>query len=90
MKTIMNQCFGKVHDAFFGVVMFVFALSFLLVACNSDEKEMPEDSEENPQESATVQRRMKNEHVIALAVCRVYDGSGISAKSFSQKHGKNC
>jgi len=78
MKKIV---FSRVRDVFSGVMIFVFTLSPLLVACQSGEEEFPE---EEPTELAIVQRRLGNEHLISLAVCRMFDGKATPAKSFSQ------
>ena len=83
MKTLINQKFGKINGVFPCVMIFVFSLSFLFAACKciSCDDELPE---EDPIGSATVQRRQGNEQLVALAVCRVFDGKGISVKGFSQ------
>jgi len=83
MKKIV---FGRVRDVFSGFMIFVFTLSPLLVACQSSEEEIPE---EKPSELAIVQRRLGNEQLISLAVCRMFDGEVTSAKSFFQNMEKS-
>ena len=89
MKIVTKQWFEKVRNAFFGVMMSVMFLPFLLVACNSGEDGIPEENEEGQTELPTVQRILGGEQLIALAVCRVFDGNGMSAKSFSNDLAKN-
>ena len=95
MKTKMNQWFEKVHSVFLGVVVLVFALSLIVTACKSSGDGLPEDeptelpgedelSEVDPTEWPTVQRRLENQQLVALAVCRTFDGKNMSAKSSFQ------
>jgi len=87
MKIIKKQWFEKARNAFLGVAVLVFALSFLLVACTCQcEDELPGVNEE--EQSATVQRRLESEQLVALAVCRVFDGRGMSLKSSSPNMAK--
>ena len=83
MKAKMNQWFEKARNAFFGVMALIFALSFFMVACNSGEDGLPEENKEGQTELPTVQRKLEGEQLVALAVCRVLDGKGMSAKSLS-------
>ena len=85
MKTNMNQWFEKVRNVFFGVAVSVFVLSLMVTSCKSTEVDLPEDE---PTEAPTVQRKLRNEHLVALAVCRVYDGKGVSLKGFSSNKEK--
>jgi len=77
MKTKMNQ--------WIGVTVLVFALSFLLAACTckSCDDEFPEEIEEDQTELEMVTRRIGNEHLVSLAVCRVYDGKDATLKRFN-------
>ena len=81
MKILVNQKFGKINDTFSCVMIFVFALSFLFAACKSGEDELPG---EDPPELTIGQRKLGNEQLVALAVCRVFDGKGVSVKSSFQ------
>jgi hypothetical protein len=82
MITITKRWFEKVRGVFFGVTIAGLALSFALTSCKSDATEdAPADEQPG---STTVQRRMDNERLVALAVGRVFDGKDISVKSFSQ------
>ena len=73
MEKGLKHWFGKAGSAFFCVV----ALSFILAACKSEE-DVPPAVELT---DLTIQRWSRNEHLLALAVCRVYDGNGMSLKS---------
>ena len=84
MITVMKHKFEKACSAFFSVVILGFALSFILAACKSEndipENELPENG--TPTENLTMQIRTSSEHLLALAVCRVYDGKIKSSNSF--------
>jgi hypothetical protein len=70
----MKNWFEKTGCAMLSAM--ILALSFGLTACKSED-----GISDGEQTEATVQRCMRNEHLVALAVCRVYDGKGISVKS---------
>jgi hypothetical protein len=72
----MKHWFEKVGNAFFSVVILGFALSFILTSCKSKDDIPAEEPTE-----LTVQRWLRSEHLLSLAVCRVYDGTGRSLKT---------
>ena len=78
---MIKNWFGRLRAAFLGVMIIVFALSFITTACNSDaDDELP--AGEQPV-LTVVQRALGNEQLISLAVCRLLDGKdAFSKKSF--------
>ena len=79
MKITMKQWL-KVYTTF--AVAMVFALSFILTTCKSGTDELPVDTD-NTLELPTVQRRLENERLVALAVCRVFDTKAVTLKGSS-------
>ena len=76
--TMIKNWFGRLRAAFLGVMIIVFALSFMTTACNSDaDDELP--AGEQPV-LTVVQRALGNEQLISLAVCRLLDGKDASSK----------
>ena len=73
MKIIIEKIFG----AIFSVMVFCLAMSLVLTSCKTDENNLPQDE---PNVLPSVQRKMENVQLVAIAVGRVFDGKALSVK----------
>ena len=72
----MKQWYRKTGNALLSVVILGFAMTIALTACKSEDDGYTDELSE-----VNLQRWSRNEHLVALAVCRVYDGKAMTLKS---------